>query len=427
LKHQRVQVIAPTQYGKSLVIALAVILRAIIFQEYFIIIAPSEKKAQIIMGYIIQHLFDDSLFISQLEFDGGLEYSSSLEMLRRYRSKDQINFKDGGGVRTLTLNARTKSAIESAMGFGGNRLILDESSLIDDSLYAGVKRMLGGYTNYEETFLLEIGNPFYRNHFLRTWNTADYHKIFIDYHQALEEGRYSQQFIDEMRHEAFFEVFYDCKFPREDEVDNKGYRRLITIEELQLKMEKIEHEVWEGETPRLGIDVGAGGDYNTFVMRTENRMWLEDKNRSSDTMTNVTKVLELFEKYPSLKDEEVYIDDIGIGRGVTDRLKELGYNINAVSAGGVAQNASRYRNIKAENYWLFREWLLDKDNKLDRCDEFNQLSWIKYKISSDKQIQTQPKEELKAETGKSPDFAEGGMLTFSQKARRAKAYSSKAF
>lgn len=425
-RHPRVQIIAPTQYGKSISIALAVILRAMTYKEDFIILAPTESKAQIIMGYIIEHLFDDAIFIDQLEFDNVLDYSSRLEMLKRYRSKDRISFKDGGSVRTLTLNARTSKSIESAMGFGGNRLILDESSLIDDSLYAGVKRMLGGYTDYSDTFLLEIGNPFYRNHFLRTWIDDDYHHIFIDYHQALKEGRYSQQFIDEMSHEAFFDIFYKCEFPREDEIDSKGYRRLMSVEDIKKKMKKIDRVISENEIPKLGIDVGGGGAFNSFCIRTEHRAWLEEKNRVSDTMYNVSKAIELMEKY-NIEPDEVYIDDIGIGRGVTDRLKELGFPINAVSVGGIPQDKTRFANIKAENCWEMREWLSNSDNCIDDDGDFTQISWIKYKISSDRQIVIQSKDDLKQETGKSPDFAESFMLTFSVKARKARAFTTKAF
>lgn len=41
-----------------------------------------------------------------------------------------------------------------------------------------------------------------------------------------------------------------------------------------------------------------------------------------------------------------------------------------------------------------------------------QLTWIKYKVSSDKVLQIEPKEDLKKREGKSPDFAEAIMLTF---------------
>lgn len=302
----RNQIIAPTQYGKSLTVALGVLCRAVAFGKKFTILAPSEKKAQIIMQYIIDHAFDVPAFTKLLE----LEETVSLDRLRRERSRNHLTFKGGGGIMTLTLDARNgKRSIEAAMGFGGNRLILDESSLIDDTLYSTVKRMLGGYP-YEDTFLLEIGNPFYRNHFYRTWNTERYNKLFIDYHIGLAEGRYSEEFIEEMRDEAFFSVFYECKFPDEDAVDEYGYRQLLTNEDLNKAF--TYDDISKNGSLYLGADIGGGGDYNVFVLRNDNHAWIEAMNRSNDTMSNVSEILRILEQYPNLEPEHVFIDDIGI-------------------------------------------------------------------------------------------------------------------
>ena len=119
-----------------------------------------------------------------------------------------------------------------------------------------------------------------------------------------------------------------------------------------------------------------------------------------------------------LKPEHVYIDDIGIGRGVSDRMQEMRdkenhtYNVNGVSVGEVAEDPTKYKNKKAENYWLARTWLL-AGGKLQPAPEWVQLSWIRYKVSTDKVLQTEPKAELKKRTGKSPDYSEAFMLTFS--------------
>jgi hypothetical protein len=406
LAHPRNQIIAPTQYGKSLTVGLAVLICAAIMGERFTILAPSEKKAQIIMSYIIEHTFDDAIFLEKLELDNKM----SLDRLRRERSRTHLTFRGGGGVMVLTLDARnSKRSIEAAMGFGGNRIILDESSLIDDTLYATVKRMLGGY-KYDDTFLLEIGNPFHRNHFYRTWHSNRYHKVFIDYHTGLQEGRYSQEFIDEMREEAFFDVFYECQFPPEDAVDERGYRRLVTMEDLEKSF--IDSPIHEkDEELRLGVDIGGGGDSNVYVLRSTDYAWVETHNRSSDTMTNVKEIERILETYPSLQHEHIFIDDIGIGRGVSDRLQEMGINITPVTVGEKAQEDGKYKNRKAENFWQLSMWV-KAGGKLAKEEKFKQLVEIKYKISTDKVLQIEPKDELKKRTGKSPDFAEALMLTF---------------
>jgi hypothetical protein len=413
---RRSQIIMPTQYGKSLTVAIAVLLRAITKGERFTILAPSEAKANIIMGYLIDHLFDSHIFLDALELDA----NTKLDKLRRERSRDNLTFKGGGGVKTLTLNAREKRrSLEAAMGFGGNRIILDESSLIDDPLYATVKRMVGGY-RYEDTFLLEIGNPFYRNHFHRTWNSSRYFKLFVDYHIALQEGRYSPEFIEEMREEAFFDVFYECAFPDEETIDDRGYRQLLTTE--QIKAAFVDKLPPLGEEQlKLGEDVGAGGDSNVYCLRTPKVAWIESSNRSNDTMTNVTETVRIIgdhtltkpdgTTYRRLKPEDIFIDDIGVGRGVSDRLKEQGYAVNGVTVGEKPVDETKYKNIKAEAFWNARMWVLG-GGKLLRDDRFYQLSQIKYKVSTDKVLQIEPKEDLKSRTGKSPDFAEAFMLTF---------------
>jgi len=405
---RRNQVIAPTQYGKSMTVAQATLLRITSSDEKFVILAPSEKKTQIIMGQFIDHCFDDRLFVERLELDK----SETLDRLRRQRSRTHMTFKGGGGVMTLTLDARNKKrSLEAAMGFGGNRIILDESSLIDDSLYATVKRMLGGYP-YNDQFLLEIGNPFYRNHFHRTWHSDRYNKIFIDYHIGLEEGRYSPEFIEEMREEAFFDIFYECLFPEADYIDEKGYRFLVTDEEVEGAF--IEKEPDVEIKLKLGVDIGGGGDYNVYVLRNRKEAWVESKNRSNDTMTNVNEVERILKKYPTLDATDVYIDDIGVGRGVTDRCIEKGFAVNGVSVGKEPVDQTRYKNIKAENFWKGRVWLKG-GGKLIKNPGFRQINWIKYKVSTDKVVQIEPKEELKKRTGKSPDYAEAWMLTFTQR------------
>jgi hypothetical protein len=150
-------------------------------------------------------------------------------------------------------------------------------------------------------------------------------------------------------------------------------------------------------------------------------------------MTNVSEVVRIIDKYTIEKDgkkvrllkpENVFIDDIGIGRGVSDRLKEMSaqvngvkitYNVNGVSVGEKAKDPTKYYNQKAENYWLAQEWLKKDDTKLlrDKDNRWHQFTWIKYKVSTDKVLQIEPKDDLKKRMGKSPDFAEGWMLCFS--------------
>lgn len=353
------------------------------------------------MGYCIDHLFDSPVFYKQLEIE------TPLERLKRERSKNRLTFKRGGEIMTLTLDARNaRKSKEAAMGFGAPNVVLDESSLIDDELYATVKRMLGGH---KDNFLFEIGNPFYRNHFHRTWHSPLYEKIFADWRVAVDEGRFSNSFIDEMRDEALFDVFYDCTFPDATAVDDKGYRQLIIEESINIGTQEIVGR------PRLGADIGGGGDLSMFTIRYDNHAFVESTLQTKDTMQNVVEVERILDTY-GIKDTDANIDDIGIGRGVSDRLKERGRRVNGVSVGAQSKDR-RFTNRKAQYAWRMKKWVEDKTHTVAPNPYMPQLAWYKYKVDSDKKIRLEPKPSLIKRTGKSPDFADSLMLTFHERPR----------
>lgn len=408
LLNLRVEVLCPTQYGKSLVVALATIIRAVSHAEQFTLMGPSEKKARVIMGYVIEHIFDHDLFASQLEIDKG-----SIEKLKRERSKNKLNFRNGGGIQILTLDARNgKKSVEAAMGFGGKRIIVDEASLIDDVLMATVIRMMGGHP-YDDTFLLKIGNPFYRNHFYKSWTGDRYHKIFIDYRDGIREGRYDPRFIEEMREEPLFDIFYECKFPSEDEIDAKGYRQLLKYEELfAAHVDALPDRVFFGG--KIGVDVGGGGDKTVFTIRKGNYARMLMSHNTVDTLQNVPLIKEMMEKY-KVRPENVYIDDGGIGRGLVERCHQIPEldMVQGISNAGKPVNSDKYINIRAETYFELSKWI-KKGGRIVKSDDFKQLHNIKFKKNTADKIQIEPKEDLKKRIGKSPDNEDSLALTFAQ-------------
>lgn len=404
-QYPRVNIIAPTQDGKSLTIGAAVTLVSAITCEKYIILAPSDKKADIIMSYVRDFATQNPIIASQLELDK----TDTLDRLRRERSRKHLTFKRGGGVMTLTLDAKnSRRSLEAALGFGGKNIVADEAGLVSDQLFATVMRMLGGY-DYNESFLLKIGNPFFRNHFFKSANNPSYHRINLSADDSLKDRAagfhgFDPIFLAEMRDEAFYDVFYECKFPKDDEIDLDGYRPLVTFEDLKFG------EVEAIGRPRLGCDIGGGGDFNVYVVRYDNYAYVAGFNRTNDTMVNVVEIEKLMDDL-CIKAEDVSVDDIGIGRGVSDRLKERGRKVNGVAVGAKSKFPLKYQNLKAELYWDTRGWL-KAGNLLQANKSWEQLTWIRYGVNSDKLTKIQPKDELIKKRGKSPDFAEALMLTF---------------
>lgn len=388
-------------------VADGVLIRASTHKEKWAIIAPTEDKARIIMDYIVDRIFDDALFIKKLEYNG------SKEKLKQERSKTRITFKDFGEVRIYTGNATNTQATKKAlMGFGAANIILDESSLVSDELYATVKRMLGGTT---DNFLLEIGNPFYRNHFYRTWHSDRYMKVFTDVHKALEEGRYTPDYIDEMRDEAFFDVLYECMFPDQDDIRGDGYRRLIVDALITNSLVSGDQAVEDGDTPILGVDVAAGGANQTvFVLRYPKSGWAKvlEKNHDDDLDNQADRIIAYKNQY-GIGDYRVVIDDGGVGHGLGDILKNK-HDIlfKRVLAGESAEENKRYANTKAELFWRVRKWLKAEGGKLVQDAGFEELSVIYYKQNATDKLQIEPKEKLRERGILSPDTADALMLTF---------------
>lgn len=403
-KFPRTQLILPTQYGKSLAVALGLIIRVTMFKEKWGIIAPTADKAEIIMGYFIEHTFDDILFSERLE------YYDSKEKLKQERSKHRLTFRDAGEVKIFTANATNKQAVKkSLMGFGSPNVVLDESSLIEDDLYATAKRMIGGTT---DNFLLEIGNPFYRNHFWRTWNGERYAKIFVDYHTALKEGRYSPEYIEEMREESFFDVLYECKFPAEDELLEGGYRRLVKSSELEAAFIDDTPAIVEDDKPILGIDVARGGANKTIYMLRYPGSGFAMKvgeNSIDDLMLQADEAEGMIKKY-GVPEYRTAIDDTGVGGGLTDIMKSRGYLVTPVMLGAGAES-KRYVNRRAELHWEARKWIRE-GGRLVRDPGFLEIAQISYRENNTGKLQIEPKEDMAKRNIPSPDNSDAFILTF---------------
>ena len=401
--YNRIQIEASTQYGKSSTIAMATILRSQGVKEDWGIVAGRQDKAEIIMGHIIKHLFDDERLLNRLDIDE----HERLDRIRRERSRRRLTWKGGGEVRTFSAQAGSQAKVKDSLtGFGMPNLVEDESALIGDSHQAMIMRMLGAFGG---GYLVKVGNPFERNHFLRSSKNPRYYKIWIDYQQGLREGRYTEDFIDEMREEDFFDILYECGFPKEDEIDTKGFQRLIVDERIEKCKEIVEHS----GKKRLGFDFGEGGDENIGVVRSDKFAEVVHRSKVPDLMAQVGIIVQLVKDY-GVKWDEVYLDGTGIGAGAVDRLEEMDKDVNGIKwAEKSILSETKYANLKAENYFETMHWL-KAGGRISDDEGFDELKDIKWKRRSDGRILIKSKEDMRKEGIQSPNVADALALTFNK-------------
>lgn len=409
-KHSRVHIETYTQYGKSEIVSQAVLTRVNTFNEKWAIVAPTIDKAKIIMGYVIKHIFDNKYFKDKFE----IKSTESLEHIKRERSRSRVTFRNSDGIgEVFILSAEASRKGEDAgnrlMGFGAPNIVEDESSLIDDRIHTKVLRMLGGH---RDNFLAKIGNPFRRNHFLRSFNNEKYHKVIVDWNRGLAEGRQPKEFFDEMHAECsddiLWGVLYECKFPPEDMVDLSGYSPLFFDFDLQ-KAETDQFQFYGDD--KLGCDVaGAGSNYSVIVRRSLNGAEVLYKEHNPDIMSFVGVILNTIEKY-RVDPKNVFVDVVGIGKGVFDRLVEQRNNVIPVNFGEQAQENDRYFNKRAECYSRASRWIKEGGCLLPHPD-WKQLLSIRYKVQSDRKIQLKTKNQMILDGIRSPDVADAFSLTF---------------
>ena len=277
--------------------------------------------------------------------------------------------------------------------------------MIDDDIEAKIFRMLG---DSMDNFYCEIGNPFRRNHFLKAWRNPKYQKMNFDRQWGLREGRLTPEFIDEVSKKPFYKILYENKFPEADAVDDKGWSALILDSELERVYVELQEFVGE---KRLGLDIArGGGNYNVWVLRSMNQAKVLAKNHDDDLMSVVGTTIRLCKEH-NIEWGNVFLDDTGVGGGVTDRMREQGFHVTPVTLGAKSQEEMKYANKRAQNYWRVKEWL-NKGGKLNKEDDWIELLEIKYKADSRGAIQIMGKDEMRRNGIESPDVADALMLTF---------------
>lgn len=170
-------------------------------------------------------------------------------------------------------------------------------------------------------------------------------------------------------------------------------------------------EITDNGRPRyLGVDVARFGDDRTVYMaRFGGVARILAVEHGRDTMQVAGRVAALRSEYDF---DAIAVDDIGVGGGVTDRLREQGIPVVAVNVGESALDGERFANRRAELWWLLREWIRDAGGIPDDGNLLADVTAPKFRYTSRGQILLEKKDETKKRLGRSPDYGDALMLTF---------------
>ncbi len=196
-------------------------------------------------------------------------------------------------------------------------------------------------------------------------------------------------------------------------------RSLFSYNEIEDAMNEDLDGVDKSGVFSYGVDVARyGNDKSCLSKRRGYHIYGLKTYLGYSTMELANAVSSEYSLEVDKKVNAVFVDTIGVGSGVMDRLEEKGYNAIDANASMKADSNDTYINKRAEMYFLLRDFIR-KGGKVPNDEELKEeLLAIRYFYSkSNGKIQIQSKDEIKEIIGRSPDKADSVALHFFSEVR----------
>jgi hypothetical protein len=302
--------------------------------------------------------------------------------------------------------------------------ILDEAKAIPAPFWDAIE----GALSTGECYVLAIstpGNPsgrFYDIH-SRKAGYQDWSAIHVTLQEAIDAGQIKQKWVDDRRAQwgeqsAIFQNRVLGNFA------DSGEDAVIPLSWVEAANERYEKCGGKGTGKTTwGVDPARYGDDQTTIAQLTGRV-LERLIYHSQlsTMETVGKVVHLV----GTKEVAIGVDVIGIGAGVYDRLKELGFsNSVPVNVSASAKDTAgrpmkddggilEFVNLRSALWWRLREYL-DPENEnaiaLPVDDLLTgDLTAPTWNYTSAGKIQVESKDDIRARIGRSTDSADAVAL-----------------
>lgn len=225
------------------------------------------------------------------------------------------------------------------------------------------------------------------------------------------------------RDDPLYKIFVEAEFIPDSEMVVVPYKAIVDAFNTNGEL---------GSHIEVGLDVARMGTDSTVWTAVSGSRVLEVKRVTGNTTMQVVGLTVEFVKHLQetygLPVTAVKIDVIGLGAGVYDRLIELdddNIEIPVVAVNNAEVNIvvdkERYSNVRAEMAWAFRH-RIDHGNvglAAVQVHDYEIKEYIRgdiqamrYKITSQGKIQLLPKEELKKNLGRSPDYWDSLVMAF---------------
>jgi len=323
-------------------------------------------------------------------------------------------------------------------------VIVDEAAGVSPEIYASIEGVLSS----EGAHLLEIGNPTDPlSGFAYSFKDPDVFKIAIS---AFDTPNFTEFGITEedIKNDTWKEKIGDSPLPnpklvtpawvarvtRKWGVTSSLYKSRVLgqfpdeapdsliplswVERCVLADDDFEAASRDGLPVELGVDVARSndGDHTVIILRRGDYAKIIWSVQTKDTMNIVGRCVSLRAQHRATR---IKVDDIGVGGGVVDRLRELNEPVVAANCSLPSDALDEtYCNRKAEWLWGLRrryetgKIILLESSKEEMAGELTAFRWAQ---DSRGRIKIESKAEMKKRLhGRSPDHADALAIAFAE-------------
>jgi hypothetical protein len=179
----------------------------------------------------------------------------------------------------------------------------------------------------------------------------------------------------------------------------------------------------------LGVDVALEGDECVAALLVDGVPSAQHVWRSPDLMATADLIVTLAKRW-DVPATNVHVDVIGLGAGVVSRLAQMGYRVDGVDFGAAPKGdwshlfgETKPRNRRAELHWVARRVMEEGLGHVPKrwSDMWAQAMWATFEIraegGSGSTLVIEPKADIRARYGRSPDQWDAFLLAWSRSGR----------
>lgn len=204
----------------------------------------------------------------------------------------------------------------------------------------------------------------------------------------------------------------------EGEFPESGADSVIPLAWLNASVDRSVSRLVGSDKIVWGLDPGRGGDPTGFVERNANTVTEAVELKYVDLMKVTGWIKKRWDALPARKRPvAIYVDSIGLGAGVADRLLEMELPVVHVNVSEVAALSERFVRLRGEIWYKARAWFEKKDVCIEsgivlHKQLITELGAVSQFFASNGKTDIESKKDMKKRGMKSPNLADAFCMTF---------------